>query len=160
MTFILDHCGNADPHIVAGNGGNPDDPVYGHTREQWLAGMQTVGALPNVVCKISGIVARAAPGWSAADLAPAVNHCIDSFGEDRIVFGSDWPVCTFGAPLGEWITALRADRQHPPRTPPAQAPARKRRTHLPTRVTLDPVLFHACRPRAPARERRTHHQVG
>ena len=60
MTFILDHCGNADPHIVAGNGGNPDDPVYGHTREQWLEGMQTVGALPNVVCKISGIVARAA----------------------------------------------------------------------------------------------------
>ena len=107
MTFILDHCGNADPHIVAGNGGNPDDPVYGHTREQWMEGIQTVGAVSNVVCKISGIVARAAPGWSAADLAPAVNHCIDSFGEDRIVFGSDWPVCTFGAPLGEWITALR-----------------------------------------------------
>jgi L-fuconolactonase len=106
-TLIIDHCGNADPHIVAGNGGNPDDPTYGHTREQWLEGMQAVAAQPNTVCKISGIVARAAAGWSAADLAPAVNHCIDTFGEDRIVFGSDWPVCTFGAPLGEWITALR-----------------------------------------------------
>ena len=105
--LILDHCGNADPHIVAGNGGNPGEPTYGHTREQWLEGMQAVAAQPNVVCKISGIVARAAAGWSAADLAPAVNHCIDTFGEDRIVFGSDWPVCTFGAPLGEWITALR-----------------------------------------------------
>lgn len=98
---------HADPHIVAGNGGNPEDAVYGHTREQWLEGMQGAGALPNVVCKISGIVARAAPGWSAADRTPAVDHCIDSFGEDRIVFESDWPVCTFGARLGEWITALR-----------------------------------------------------
>ena len=107
MTLILDHCGNADPGIVAGNGGNPGDPTYGHGREQWLDDVQTLGALPNVVCKISGVVARAAPGWSAADLAPAVNHCIDCFGEDRIVFGSDWPVCTFAASLGEWITALR-----------------------------------------------------
>lgn len=107
MTLILDHCGNADPGIVAGNGGNPGDPTYGHGREQWLDDVQTLGAIPNVVCKISGVVARAAPGWSAADLAPAVNHCIDCFGEDRIVFGSDWPVCTFAASLGEWITALR-----------------------------------------------------
>ena len=107
MTLILDHCGNADPYIVAGTGGNPDDPTYGHGREQWLDDMQVLGSLPNVVCKISGVVARAAPGWSAADLAPAVNHCIDCFGEDRIVFGSDWPVCTFAASLGEWITALR-----------------------------------------------------
>jgi predicted TIM-barrel fold metal-dependent hydrolase len=106
-TLILDHCGNADPYIVAGTGGNPDDPTYGHGREQWLDDMQVLGSLPNVVCKISGVVARAAPGWSAADLAPAVNHCIDCFGEDRIVFGSDWPVCTFAASLGEWITALR-----------------------------------------------------
>ena len=107
MTLILDHCGNADPGIVAGTGGNPDDPTYGHGREQWLDDVQALGALPNVVCKISGVVARAAPGWRAADLAPAVNHCIDSFGEERIVFGSDWPVCTFAASLGEWITALR-----------------------------------------------------
>ena len=107
MTLILDHCGNADPGIVAGAGGNPDDPTYGHGRGQWLDDVQALGALSNVVCKISGVVARAAPGWSAADLAPAVNHCIDCFGEDRIVFGSDWPVCTFAASLGEWITALR-----------------------------------------------------
>lgn len=107
MTLILDHCGNADPGIVAGAGGNTDDPTYGHGRGQWLDDVQALGALSNVVCKISGVVARAAPGWSAADLAPAVNHCIDCFGEDRIVFGSDWPVCTFAASLGEWITALR-----------------------------------------------------
>lgn len=115
MTLILDHCGNADPQVVAGTGGKPDDATYGHGREQWLDDMHTLGSLANVVCKISGVVARAAPGWSAADLAPAVDHCIDCFGEDRIVFGSDWPVCTFAASLGEWITALReiASRHSP-----------------------------------------------
>ena len=45
--------------------------------------------------------------WSAADLAPIVNHCLDSFGPDRVIFGSDWPVCLLGAPLKEWTTALR-----------------------------------------------------
>ena len=38
--------------------------------------------------------------WTADDLAPVVNHCLDSFGPDRVVFGSDWPVCRMGAELG------------------------------------------------------------
>jgi L-fuconolactonase len=45
--------------------------------------------------------------WSAEDLAPVVNHCLDSFGPDRVIFGSDWPVCLLGAPLKEWVAALR-----------------------------------------------------
>jgi L-fuconolactonase len=54
--------------------------------------------------------------WSAADLAPLVNHCLDAFGPERVIFGSDWPVCLMGAPLAEWVTALRqiiADRPVP-----------------------------------------------
>ncbi|SVA70051.1 uncharacterized protein METZ01_LOCUS122905, partial [marine metagenome] len=38
---------------------------------------------------------------------PTVNACLDSFGEDRVVFGGDWPVCTLGASLSEWVAALR-----------------------------------------------------
>ena len=66
-----------------------------------------------MVCKISGIIARAEKGWSAATLAPTVNSCLDAFGEDRVIFGGDWPVCTLGASLSQWIAALReivADR--------------------------------------------------
>ena len=106
-TFILDHCGNADPLVVAGRTGPSDDEVYGHDRQQWLDDIAALGAQGNAICKISGIVARGGPGWTAEDLAPTVDHCIDCFGEDRIVFGSDWPVCVPASPLAGWVTALR-----------------------------------------------------
>ncbi len=105
--FIVDHCGNADPQIVSGDvQPDPGNP-FAHERQQWLDDMQALGARENVVCKLSGIVARAPQGWSAETLAPTVEHCIASFGTARVVFGGDWPVCTLCAPLGEWIAALR-----------------------------------------------------
>ena len=106
-TFILDHCGNADPKVVSGQTGPSDHEVYGHERQQWLDDIAALGRQSNVICKISGIVHRAPTGWTARDLAPTVNHCIDCFGEDRIVFGSDWPVCVPGSPLAGWVAALR-----------------------------------------------------
>ena len=105
--FIVDHCGNADPQIV--NGAAEHDPAnpFSHTKEQWRRDMAALGEREHVVCKISGIVARAPAGWNADTLAPTVNHCLDSFGPDRVVFGGDWPVCNFGASLGAWVAALR-----------------------------------------------------
>ena len=108
--FMLDHCGNADPYIVNGerNGDTSHpDSTYVHTREYWQDGVQLLGRLENVYCKISGIISRAETGWNAETLAPTVNACLDSFGEDRVVFGGDWPVCTLGASLSEWVTALK-----------------------------------------------------
>lgn len=106
-TFVLDHCGNADPKVVSGQTGASEDVVYAHERQQWLDDMAGIGQESNVVCKISGIVARAKSGWAARDLSPTVNHCIDCFGEDRVVFGSDWPVCVPTTPLSGWVSALR-----------------------------------------------------
>ena len=106
--FILDHCGNADPNMVNGRDpqpGNGDD-TYLHSRGQWMRDMEELGKRENLACKISGIVARARSGWTAADLAPTVDHCLDCFGPDRVVFGGDWPVCTLGASYREWVTAL------------------------------------------------------
>jgi L-fuconolactonase len=111
--FVLDHCGNADPQIVNGNAGLEADNPFSHTREQWLSDIEALGENDNVVCKISGIVARAPEGWTAETLAPTVNHCIESFGVDGVVFGGDWPVCTLVAGLDEWVAAMRqiiADR--------------------------------------------------
>ena len=63
---------------------------------------------PNVICKISGIIATAdKDNWSAADLAPNMNFCMDTFGEDRVIFAGDWPVCTLTAPFGGWLNALK-----------------------------------------------------
>tara|TARA_B100000686_G_scaffold348005_1_gene438034 strand:+ start:210 stop:1109 length:900 start_codon:yes stop_codon:yes gene_type:complete len=108
--FMLDHCGNADPYVVNGqrSGDTSDqDSTFVHSRENWQEGIRELGRLENVYCKISGIISRAETGWNAETLAPTVNSCMDSFGEDRVVFGGDWPVCTLGASLSEWVAALR-----------------------------------------------------
>ncbi len=103
--FILDHCGNANFYIVAGEPTNADSP---HTRQQWIDDIGALAERPNVVCKISGIIASARPNdWTATDLAPTINHCLDSFGPDRVIFGGDWPVCTLGAPYASWVNALK-----------------------------------------------------
>ena len=108
--FMLDHCGNADPYVVNGQrrqDTSSSDSTFVHTEENWQDGIQQLGRLDNVYCKISGIISRAETGWNAETLAPTVNTCLDAFGEDRVVFGGDWPVCTLGASLSEWVAALR-----------------------------------------------------
>ena len=109
-TFVLDHCGNADPYVVNGHrkiDSSSSDTTYVHSKESWQKGIFKLGELENVYCKISGIVARAETDWNAQTLAPTVNTCLEAFGEDRVVFGGDWPVCTLGASLSQWIAALK-----------------------------------------------------
>lgn len=98
--FILDHCGNAPVHTK--DGAVPD-------RAQWRRDMEALAKRPNLVCKVSGLVNTAKSGaWGPADLAPIVNHVLDSFGPDRAIFASDWPVCTTVATLAQWVHALQA----------------------------------------------------
>jgi predicted TIM-barrel fold metal-dependent hydrolase len=109
--FILDHCGNGDVNAFLPQDRRGQKPS--HDVGQWRRDIGALAGRKNVVCKISGIIARAPTGWSAADLAPIVNHCLDEFGPERVVFGGDWPVCLMGAKLAEWVAALRtiiADR--------------------------------------------------
>jgi L-fuconolactonase len=91
--FILDHCGNAD--------------AQEKDRAVWQRGIETIARRKNVVAKISGVVATAAEKWSADDLAPIVNHVLDSFGPERVMFAGDWPVCTRRATLAQWVNALK-----------------------------------------------------
>lgn len=107
--FIVDHCGNADPKSFLKSGDSRlKDANNEHTPDEWQRGIDQLAANKNVICKISGIVARVPKQWSADDLAPVVNHCLDAFGPERVIFGSDWPVCLNGAPLREWVAALQA----------------------------------------------------
>jgi L-fuconolactonase len=106
--FVVDHCGNADPEAFLKPGDSRiADAKVDHTAEAWRRDIDRLAAQPNVICKISGIVARAPKNWTADDLAPIVNHCLDAFGPTRVVFGSDWPVCLNGAPLRDWVAALK-----------------------------------------------------
>ncbi len=102
--FILDHCGNADPKAFLKS---PAEKP-GHDADAWRRSIDNLAGRKSVICKISGIVARAPkPSWGPEHLAPIVDACLDAFGPDRVVFGSDWPVCTMGAPGAEWVAALR-----------------------------------------------------
>ena len=60
-----------------------------------------------MICKISGIIASAPQDIPFAEsLAPIINHCLDRFGPDRVVFGGDWPVCLLGASYKQWVQTL------------------------------------------------------
>jgi predicted TIM-barrel fold metal-dependent hydrolase len=91
--IILDHCGMPQ--------------VKERILEPWRSHIAEIAKLPNVYCKISGLVAYADPTrWTEDDLRPYVEHVISSFGWDRVLFGSDWPVCTLSASFRQWVKAL------------------------------------------------------
>lgn len=93
VQFVLDHCGVPD--------------VANKALDPWRDNIRALSKLPNVAAKISGIVAYAGPDWTVADLRPFVEHVIDCFGWDRVVWGSDYPVLTLTADLGRWVAASR-----------------------------------------------------
>jgi L-fuconolactonase len=63
---------------------------------------------PNVVCKLSGLVTEAGPAWTLEQIAPYVDHLLDTFGPDRLLFGSDWPVCTVRAGYADVVELARS----------------------------------------------------
>nr|WP_272212523.1 amidohydrolase family protein [Marinicella sp. W31]MDC2878436.1 amidohydrolase family protein [Marinicella sp. W31] len=58
-----------------------------------------------MTAKISGVIAYGGAGWSVDGLRPYVSHVIDTFTFDRVVWGSDFPVCTLHASLEDWVAA-------------------------------------------------------
>lgn len=72
--------------------------------DPWRDDMAALAALPNVYCKLSGLVTEAKADWTPVDLAPYVQHVIESFGSERVMWGSDWPVLLLAATYDSWIT--------------------------------------------------------
>lgn len=91
--FILDHL--AKPNIKDG------------AFEDWARFMDELGNLPNVACKVSGLATEADwENWELVDFAPYIQHAVRSFGKDRLLFGSDWPVCYLAASYEELISIV------------------------------------------------------
>lgn len=89
--FILDHA--AKPPIVGGKW------------EPWAGLLAELAGLPNVACKLSGLVTEADwRAWSPADIRPYAERVLELFGPDRVLFGSDWPVCELAAGYAEVFT--------------------------------------------------------
>ena len=90
MDLILNHCGV--PAIASGE------------MNEWKKDITALSKLKHVTCKLSGIMAYCAPGTASYEtIKPYVDHVIESFGPDRIVWGSDWPVVNLAKGLPEWL---------------------------------------------------------
>ncbi|WP_371664095.1 amidohydrolase [Streptomyces sp. NBC_00280] len=91
LTFVLDHLGKP--------------PVADGGIEPWATAVRALAALPNTVCKLSGLVTEADhTSWKPDDLRPYADTVLDAFGPGRLMFGSDWPVCTLAASYGQVIS--------------------------------------------------------
>lgn len=90
VPLVLDHC--AKPDIRKGR------------REPWLAQIRQLAALPNIVCKISGLLTEAAwDRWQPEEILWYARQAADAFGPTRILFGSDWPVCEAAGGFEKWF---------------------------------------------------------
>lgn len=84
LVFVLDHC--SKPRIAEG------------VHEPWASLVRELARRPNVTVKLSGLVTEADPAnWRTTDLAPYTDVVLDAYGPDRVMFGSDWPVCLLAA---------------------------------------------------------------
>lgn len=93
VSFVLDHIGKPD--------------IKNGLRQPWWGQIKELAALPNVVCKISGVVTEANhASWKPDDVKPYVAHVIDSFGFDRVMYGSDWTVSELTHSYPTWVQII------------------------------------------------------
>jgi L-fuconolactonase len=92
--FAVDHI--AKPRVRAG------------LVEPWASRMRDLAQRPNVWCKLSGLVTEADPhAWTVEQLRPYLQTVLEAFGPERVLFGSDWPVCLVACPYGRWLDIVR-----------------------------------------------------
>lgn len=93
LRFVIDHL--AKPRIATAS------------IDDWLPAFRLAAAEPNVFCKLSGMITEADwQRWSPADLRPYIDHALANFGPERLMRGSDWPVCTLAGSYGQVTAAL------------------------------------------------------
>ena len=104
LPIVIDHA--AKPPIAAGR------------REPWLADMRRLAALPQVHCKLSGLLTETGLPVGSPDgaraIKPYVDAVVDLFGAQRLLWGSDWPVVRLASDYGPWLTMARSLLAHLP----------------------------------------------
>jgi L-fuconolactonase len=98
VRFVLDH--GAKPEIASGR------------LEPWARLAGELAQRPNVTCKLSGLVTEAGTGWQAEQIIPYAGRLLDWFGPGRLMFGSDWPVCTAVASYHDTFALARSLSGH------------------------------------------------
>ncbi len=100
LRTVIDHC--MKPQI---RDHSPE------TFQHWADGMNRL-ADTGAYCKLSGLVTEAAPGWTIDDLRPYAQHILKTYGPDRTLWGSDWPVCHLAASYADWCDTAQALTAH------------------------------------------------
>ena len=101
MRAVIDHC--MKPQIRSHSG---------ESFRFWADGMSRLASETKAFCKFSALVTEANPGWTVDDLKPYVHHVLSVFGPERIMWGSDWPVCRLAASYDDWRKAADALTDH------------------------------------------------
>lgn len=97
MAVVVDHCMKPE--------------IRNHSEDGfrvWADGMARIAGETGAVCKFSGLVTEAGPDWTVDDLKPYADHVLTVFGPDRVMWGSDWPVCRLRAEYGDWLGTAEA----------------------------------------------------
>jgi len=94
MKVVIDHC--MKPQIADGS-----DRDFAF----WADGMARLAEETSAFCKYSALITEAGPDWTTEDLRPYVDHVITAFGAERVMWGSDWPVCRLRGEYGDWRAA-------------------------------------------------------
>lgn len=98
MRTVYDHC--LKPQIRDQQAGND-------AFANWARGISQLAGETEGYCKLSGLITEASTGWSIEDIRPFAQHVINAFGAERVMWGSDWPVCRLEAEYGDWFTLAK-----------------------------------------------------
>ncbi|MEM6916313.1 MAG: amidohydrolase family protein [Verrucomicrobiota bacterium] len=87
--------------VIIDHGAKP--PIREKIPDSWFSDMASLSTFPQISCKVSGLVTEAAPEWTREDLEPVIQHLLERFGPDRLLWGSDWPVLEMAGKYEEWF---------------------------------------------------------
>jgi L-fuconolactonase len=92
-------------HAVVDHLSKPD--MVAGSFDHWSAQMARIAAHDGICCKVSGLITEAGPDWTPGRIRPFVQRAADLFGPQRLMFGSDWPVCTLAGGYGDVMALSR-----------------------------------------------------
>lgn len=99
VSFVLDHMGKPE--------------IKENRLESWHEQIRQIASFPNVMCKVSGLLTQADHiAWNEDQIMPLIEHAIDCFGADRVLFGSDWRVLELAATYRQWVDVVDRATQH------------------------------------------------
>lgn len=95
-----------DLRLVIDHGAKPQ--IRDRDFDSWSGEIDLLARETPAFCKLSGLVTEASDSWTPDDIAPYAHHLLNAFGPERVIWGSDWPVCTLASGYRQWLDLAKA----------------------------------------------------